>query len=168
MHSSKRFQFKTLAFLLVSFLILGLWGLPYWATKTYHENSPPYNFLIAVHDGYPRDAPILAHYVDFAHNADLSLLWREPIQFPHEAYDGELKRFAPNIYDLSFKNSLFTVHYRYQIDEENQRVIPIFHKTTGWLLWIYALIYLVVATVVITLAQWLRFWWKTSFQSKDD
>ncbi|MDO4435846.1 MAG: hypothetical protein Q4B71_05440 [Cardiobacteriaceae bacterium] len=165
----KAAKIKTLIALMIFYLIMGLEVLPYWNTLHFNtEHKAPYNFPIAINAGLSETEPAIVQYIDFAENADISMMWKKNTSFRYQNFDSEIKELEKNIYTLRLTSELFTVIYRYQIDEANHRVIPLSQQTTGLILWGYALIYLIGATLIVTLAQWLRFWWKTSFQSKDD
>lgn len=161
--SKKSLKLSTLIWLTFFFLFMGFVGLPYLNTHRYDDNNPPpHTFPIALGaENYT--APYFLSYAEFQNTSDISNLWTKEAQFPHQHLDAEFRRRSKNTYELKLKSEIFTQIFQYKVDEVNQKVVPISFRTTGWIIWMYALIYTIVATIVIAVGQWLRFWWKTSF-----
>lgn len=159
----KSLKLSTLIWLMFFFLFMGFVGLPYLNTHRYDDNNPPpHTFLIVL--GEPnRVMPHFITYADLQNKSDISGLLTEDAQFPYQNLDAEFRKRGKNTYELKLKSEIFTQTFQYKVDEANQKVVPISFRTTGWIIWMYALFYLIVATVLIAIGQWLRFWWKTSF-----
>lgn len=164
---NKSFQIKTLIFLLISAFVMGWSVLPAYFTKRYDEQNPPsHPFVIPMGHGVNMSQPLLESHNLPTQDVDIENVWRKNVKFDYQSLDTEVKQLTSSLYELSFRSEIFTVSYRYRIDNANKKIIPVMYQTSGWIIWFYALGYLVVATVLITLVQWLIFWWRTSFAKK--
>lgn len=165
-YKRKRFNINTLIFLMFFFFMMGLVVFPYFNLHHYDENNPPPHFPIPIGKHANSDTPYIVQYHEFKKHYRVSDLWQRNAQFPHEHLGGEIKQRTRTLYEMAFKSEIFTITYRYKIDEKNDKVIPLSQRTTGWIIWIYALASLLGATVLLVVGQWLHSWWKASFTQK--
>lgn len=166
--ANKKVKIGTLIGLLLFFVLMGTTILPAYFTQRFDEHKSPQNpFYIALRLSPNSLNPMISEYRDFKHDADLTLLWRENTTFEHQHLNAEVQQLNSKVYDLTLKSEIFTSQYRYRIDEQNRQIIPIRHKISGWIVWFYAIGSLIVATLLVTLVQWLLFWWKTPISSAE-
>lgn len=153
----RKFGGKTLAFLMVFYLLLGSVVFPYLNRTTYDDNNPPPpSFPVVVGGGH--FAPLTWDYADINERRHYALM-REEVEFEESLAHISLKVLSSDTYELQAKTEIYTIYYRYKINEDHT-VTPLSAELKGLIIWIWALVYLVAMTILIAVGQLIWIAWK--------
>lgn len=150
---------KTAWLLLLVLIVLGWWGLPTLSTRYYDANEKVDYFPIvtAYTSGYQDNGQIIQQ-PKMSNMYELkpdSVLWKQKAQFEmgndtHFYFKPMSKRHH---YEVRIVSPIATQHFHYRI--VGNRVEPILSKPTGLVVWISALMWVALLTVLIMLGQFL-------------
>lgn len=149
---------KTAWFLLVVFLVLGFWGLPTLSTRHYDENERVDYFPIVTAYASGLNGQTIIYKPRMSNMSELkpdTILWKEKADFEmgndmHFYFKPMSKRFH---YEVRIVSPVATQHFHYRIVEN--RMQPILFRTSGLIMWLSALMWMVVLVVLIIVGQFL-------------
>lgn len=155
----KTLKLNTLIFLMIAFVIIGQVILPYFNRHNFDADNPaPSHFPVV--EG--KHHPSLIEYTQLGTLYSWEDILRENTTFKNDQFHSiKLSKLLNDTYEIEASNELYTFQFKYQLDEKNQIIIPIYQKATGLITWIWATVYLVVLTVLILVGQLIWFWWKS-------